>query len=686
MSQSPVDESSKKNVATYQQGWRALNRLLHEDRSFSGHERNCAFLNTGGTTASFADVSAVTGFDFADDGRGLASADWDFDGDLDVWITNRTAPRVRFLRNNTPSKPFVAFKLQGDGKTSNRDAIGARLELVLTGTGTGAKRRIRTLHAGEGFLSQSSNWIHFGIGDFDGIEKLVVKWPGAAPEEFTGIKPGQFCRIVQGANAPQLFSPPVKRAELDAAEQLVTSIAEATRTIVPAGLPFPQIDVVEAGRVVRHELDNSRPTIVNVWSSTCGICMSELTEWSEQKKELLAIGVDIITLSTDHLFDEGASIDTGSALTKTGSTFTNKAVSVNSLQALDALQQAALDRWTPLPVPSTFLVSADGELVAFYKGEVSSRQLIRDIPLTRASPEVRRGAAVAFPGKWVGEATPADPRRVASILLDHDRIDPAIRYLEYCTALIEPQANDDGSRRNLGDLYYMVGLLNGTRPKRSDQAIAQLMRARDLIPSDLRIRVELGKQLMTLGKLREALLEFNAASRIAPANKGLRQDIALLNFRLGDFAAAKEVFSALVAADPRNAFAQYHLANTEVRLNNPTAAIAGYRLALTAAPSLLEAANNLAWILACHPDENVRVAKEAVALAQRLCALTKNKDPRFLDSLSVALANAGDFGGAIGAAENALALYRNKGANPLQVKSRLELYRAGTPYRETQWK
>ena len=79
----------------YKQGWRALNRLLHEDRSFSGHERDCAFLNCGGETPSFATVSSVTGFDFADDGRGLATVDWDFDGDLDVWCTYRTAPRVR---------------------------------------------------------------------------------------------------------------------------------------------------------------------------------------------------------------------------------------------------------------------------------------------------------------------------------------------------------------------------------------------------------------------------------------------------------------------------------------------------------------------------------------------------------------------------------------------------------------
>ena len=101
MSQSPVNDFSEQATLRYKQGWRALNRLLHEDRSFSGHERDCAFLNCGGDSPSFATVSAVAGFDFADDGRGLATSDWDFDGDVDVWLTLRTAPRVRFVKNNS---------------------------------------------------------------------------------------------------------------------------------------------------------------------------------------------------------------------------------------------------------------------------------------------------------------------------------------------------------------------------------------------------------------------------------------------------------------------------------------------------------------------------------------------------------------------------------------------------------
>ena len=172
MSQSPVDKITPENTVRYRQGWKALNRLLHEDRSFSGNERNCAFLNCRG--AGFADISSVSGFDFPDDSRAVTAVDWDFDGDLDLWMTARTAPRLRFLRNDSVANTdWVAVKLSGNGKTTNRDAVGARVHLYLKNQSTPL---IRSVYAGDAFLSQSSGWLHFGLGPNAIIEKLLVHW------------------------------------------------------------------------------------------------------------------------------------------------------------------------------------------------------------------------------------------------------------------------------------------------------------------------------------------------------------------------------------------------------------------------------------------------------------------------------------------------------------------------------
>ena len=86
MSQSPVDRDAEEQLSAYSDGWRQMTRKIENGGSWSGRERHCCFLNTG--TSGFADVSAITGLDFPDDGRAVAVTDWDHDGDLDVYIAN----------------------------------------------------------------------------------------------------------------------------------------------------------------------------------------------------------------------------------------------------------------------------------------------------------------------------------------------------------------------------------------------------------------------------------------------------------------------------------------------------------------------------------------------------------------------------------------------------------------------
>ena len=100
MSPSPTDFTDKKAVDVYANAWAAIMKSARSGSSWSGSETNRTFLNTGG--GRFADASYVSGFGFDDDGRALAITDWDGDGDLDLWAHNRTAPRLRLLRNNSP--------------------------------------------------------------------------------------------------------------------------------------------------------------------------------------------------------------------------------------------------------------------------------------------------------------------------------------------------------------------------------------------------------------------------------------------------------------------------------------------------------------------------------------------------------------------------------------------------------
>ena len=182
-----------------------LSQMMRGGRSFSGRERNCFFLNTGASidaAGRFAHISAVSGLDYPDDGRAVVLTDWDNDGDVDMWISNRNAPRLRLMRNDSPAgNHFLALRLEGNGKTTNRDAIGARVEVVVSSQPSEKRqlKSIKTLRAGEGYLAQSSKWLHFGLGSTKAIEKVVVRWPDGRIEQFTGIISDRRYRLIQGS-------------------------------------------------------------------------------------------------------------------------------------------------------------------------------------------------------------------------------------------------------------------------------------------------------------------------------------------------------------------------------------------------------------------------------------------------------------------------------------------------------
>ena len=87
-------------------------------------------------------------------------------------------------------------------------------------------------------------------------------------------------------------------------------------------------------------------------------------------------------------------------------------------------------------------------------------------------------------------------------------------------------------------------------------------------------------------------------------------------------------------------------------------------------------------VLATYPDPCVRDPEEAVRLAERAAGQTGYQQPTILDTLAAAYAASGDFETAVKAAEKALALAENVGAQELaaEIRERLRLYRQGQPF------
>jgi hypothetical protein len=125
--------------------------------------------------------------------RGVAVADLDNDGTLEVAVNQLNGPAALFVKKGGPSNNWILLDLEGT--KSNRDGIGARVRLVLPSG--------RTLHAhvttANGIYSASDKRVHFGLGAETGIASVEITWPSGIVQRVE--KPGinKVLHVVEAA-------------------------------------------------------------------------------------------------------------------------------------------------------------------------------------------------------------------------------------------------------------------------------------------------------------------------------------------------------------------------------------------------------------------------------------------------------------------------------------------------------
>ena len=130
-------------------------------------------------------------------GRGVAFADFDNDGYVDILVGNDGGPPSLLHNNGGTSNHFLNLKLKG--VKSNRDAIGARIRVQ-----AGGVSQIREIEGGGSYISQSELRVHFGLGKSSRADSVEVTWPDGAHQHFKDLAADQFYMIVEGSNEVQL--------------------------------------------------------------------------------------------------------------------------------------------------------------------------------------------------------------------------------------------------------------------------------------------------------------------------------------------------------------------------------------------------------------------------------------------------------------------------------------------------
>jgi hypothetical protein len=155
-------------------------------------QEHAVFRNAG--KGRFLDASATAGpfFDARTGvksvGRGAAFGDYDNDGKVDVFLMNLGGPATLLRNTSTAAGHWIAVRLVG--RKSNRDGIGAQVEVVAGGV-TRQRERI----AGSGYLSQDDGRVHFGLGSAAVVDRLTVTWPGGAVQTLRQVPAGRVVTI-----------------------------------------------------------------------------------------------------------------------------------------------------------------------------------------------------------------------------------------------------------------------------------------------------------------------------------------------------------------------------------------------------------------------------------------------------------------------------------------------------------
>ena len=677
--------------------------------SWSGHERNCCYLNTG--DGRFANISAASGLDFMDDARACALVDWDHDGDVDLWSINRTAPQVRMLRNDTPSDHhYLALRLEG--RTCNRDAIGARVEVTLKDEQSGNPQLIKTLRAGEGFLSQSSKWLHFGLGKLDHIERLVVHWPGGTSEQFLNVEADRHYDLVQGAGTARPWNPPVRTMRLAAAVPSKSPPSGPAHVVLTARVPLPALEykTFDGGSAAVKDGQNG-PLLLNLWASWCAPCITELKEFTDHQQELRTAGLEILALSVDLLSEStaGSAEAASKLIQRLEFPFAAGLAEPALVNKLEIMHNKTMILERPLVIPISVLIDSQGRLAAIYKGPVTVERLLDDVRKLPLEGKDWHRASLPLAGRWYRRPDPPRLIPFATQLLERNFIDEGLAYIADNRQLVE---NDfeyaklltvEGDKiAERGDLKtaearqreairvdpeFAVAHKNlGSvlkRQGRADEAVAAYRTAIELDPELAVAHLNLGAILARQGKLDEAVEKYREALRIDPTLAIGHLNLGAVFERQQQWEDALEQYQRAVSIDPELAMGHARLGAVLGRQGQVTEAVAEFREAVRLNPDLAVVKNNLAWLLATHPDAAVRNGSEAVRLAKNLARATSFNQHAVLDTLAAAYAEMGEFELAVQTIRKAIELARSSGQTEVaaEMEERLRLYQENQAYR-----
>jgi len=136
----------------------------------------------------------------------VSAAAWPMPTSTTMADRPRLQPQCRadcpLAQRTETNNAWVRLEFIGDGKKSNRNAIGARVEIEAAANG-----RTRFIIGGGSYLSASERRLLVGLGTADRADRVAVLWPSGRKQEFANLAARRWWRLHEGQDQPESVVP-----------------------------------------------------------------------------------------------------------------------------------------------------------------------------------------------------------------------------------------------------------------------------------------------------------------------------------------------------------------------------------------------------------------------------------------------------------------------------------------------